>query len=698
MISKTLTVKDKDKKTEKGKEFKDFIEKELFSEELFEENKKDKTLEVRVNKEQIVDFFSEDFYNEFVNNSNVHVSALEETILKLVERRDDVEFEDVNLKLVDFIRPTDIGKLRTKDVGKLVCIEGIISLSGTVKPLVNKALFRCTSCNETNQVIHTKDQMRYPSICSNSECGNSSASNFELVKEKSESVDFQKVNIKEPPEEAEGNPERLLCNLFSNEAGETIVSERVKLIGVLKGDLERTSTGLIKSPVMDKYLHVISVQKEQEDFEDLEPTEEEEKKIDKLSNNPDIYKIIQNKICPSLKGYDKIKEAITLQLFSGVTKKLDGGKTHLRGDIHILIVGDPALGKSQLLKFVGEITPRGTFSSGKGSTGAGLTASAVEEDIGDGKEWIIKAGTLALADGGIACIDEFDKMSQNDRDSIHEALAQQTISVDKAGMKATLNSRCAVLASSNPEEERFVPDLEEYEQIGLEPALRSRFDLIFTVKDQVDEEKDRKLAQHIMDSHREKEETEEEIPDISHEMFKKYIAYARKNCEPKLTDQAEKILNDYYIELRKESDERRVSVTVRTLQGLIRLAEASAKVRLSEKVRGEDANRAKRLMEMSLNDAMRDGEGNLDADIKETSSTAKQRQKRTKGKKNIRQIVREIEKEETERSEKGEAHKEEIIENAKIEGLTQEKAEKHFMDLRDSGMLYKVERDIYSLA
>jgi len=195
-----------------------------------------------------------------------------------------------------------------------------------------------------------------------------------------------------------------------------------------------------------------------------------------------IYDNVKRSIAPSIYGYDEVKEALALQLFSGVSKGLPDG-TRIRGDIHILLVGDPGIAKSQLLRYISKLSPRGIYTSGKSSTSAGLTATAVKDELGDGR-WTIEAGALVLADKGIACIDEMDKMRSEDRSALHEAMEQQTISVAKAGVMATLKSRCALLAAANPKFGRFDKFEGIAQQINLSPALMSRFDLIFVLTDE----------------------------------------------------------------------------------------------------------------------------------------------------------------------------------------------------------------------
>ncbi|MBI4814603.1 MAG: minichromosome maintenance protein MCM, partial [Methanobacterium sp.] len=312
---------------------------------------------------------------------------------------------------------------------------------------------------------------------------------------------------------------------------------------------------------------------------------------------------------PSIHGYRDVKEAIALQLFGGAGKELDD-KTRLRGDIHVLIVGDPGIGKSQMLKYVSKLAPRGIYTSGKGTSGVGLTAAAVRDEFGG---WSLEAGALVLGDKGNVCVDELDKMRDEDRSAIHEALEQQTISIAKAGIMATLNSRCSVLAAANPKFGRFDSYKSLAEQIDLPSTILSRFDLTFVVEDKPEEEKDRSLARHILNTHKE----DNMHFEIDPELLRKYIAYARRNIHPILTDPAMDVLEEFYVSMRNNSidDDSPVPITARQLEAIIRLSEASAKIKLKTHVEAEDAHQAIKLTQACLKQVGLDPEtGKIDID------------------------------------------------------------------------------------
>lgn len=330
----------------------------------------------------------------------------------------------------------------------------------------------------------------------------------------------------------------------------------------------------------------------------------------------------------------------------------------------MLLIGDPGTGKSQMISYVENIAPRSVYTSGKGSSAAGLTAAAVRDDFGDGQQWSLEAGALVLADKGIAAVDELDKMDSSDRSAMHEGLEQQKISVSKAGINATLKARCSLLGAANPKYGRFDQYEPIGEQIDLEPALISRFDLIFTVTDSPDPDHDSRLAKHIIktnyageiNTQREElasseftpeqvaEVTQEVAPEIDAELLRKYIAHAKRSCYPTMTEEAKDLIEEFYVNLRSKGadEDAPVPVTARKLEAMVRLAEASARVRLSDTVERIDADRATDIVESCLKDIGVDPEtGQFDADVVETGTSKSQRDRI----KNIKGLIADIEEE-----------------------------------------------------
>ena len=373
--------------------------------------------------------------------------------------------------------------------------------------------------------------------------------------------------------------------------------------------------------MFDIFLRVHSLERQNIPLEEIIISEEEETEIKDIARDPEVYNVLTRSIAPSIFGMERVKESLMLQLFGGEAQVNEDG-TRNRGDIHILLMGDPGVAKSQLLHYMSTISPRGRFASGQSASAAGLTAAAVQDATADGR-WTLEAGALVLADLGLAAIDEFDKMNTADRSSMHEAMEQQSISISKAGINASLRTRCAVLAAANPTSGRFEPvsDVPFTSQINLAPPLISRFDIIWLLTDTPDENNDEKIAQHIIDNRlRGSSELlvkEGTIPDPSRstavkksdmkvngswevlprDLLRKYVAYSKRSHQPKLNDEARAAIVAYYVSTRKEGGESQdsVAITARSLEALSRLAEASARIRLTDEATIEDAERAIRL-------------------------------------------------------------------------------------------------------
>jgi replicative DNA helicase Mcm len=361
--------------------------------------------------------------------------------------------------------------------------------------------------------------------------------------------------------------------------------------------------------------------------------------------------VFTNSIAPSIYGMEVVKRSLALQLFGGVAR-LNPDGTRNRGDLHILLMGDPGVAKSQLLNYMADISPRGRFTSGQSASAAGLTAAAVQDAAADGR-WTLEAGALVLADLGLAAIDEFDKMNEGDRSSMHEAMEQQKISISKAGINASLRTRCAVLAAANPKSGRFEPvsEVPFTAQINLAPPLVSRFDIIWLLTDDPEMERDAQIAQHIIDNRllgvSELLVNEGTAPDptkiaaesgvktskehgevLSRDLIRKYVAYAKRSIHPSLELEAREKIVNFYVETRKQIGDfsDTVAITARSLEALARLAEASARIRLSQVATIEDAERAIRLTRTWREDLMG---GNFDETALQTGQkgTARNREK-----------------------------------------------------------------------
>ncbi len=559
-----------------------------------------------------------------------------------------------------------IRDLRSKHLGRLIAVEGLVRKSTEVRPRLKVAVFQCMRCGAIHRVEQDTLQLRDPLECykENGGCQRAAGSTkFRLITnyaslpdpfasafgdralDFSEFVDTQKIEMQESPEGLRGGdqPQRLTSYLEDDLTGNLSPGDRVTINGILRENIR--TQGSQKSTLFEIFLSTVSVERQKDDYEEVEITEEDEEQILATSRDPALYRNFTASIAPTIFGMEEEKGALCLQLFGGVTKVLPD-KTRIRGDIHIMLVGDPGTAKSQLLRYMRNLAPRAIYASGKATTAAGLTAAAVRDEFGEGR-WTLEAGALVLADRGLAAIDELDKMSEQDRSAMHEAMEQQSISIAKAGITATLQARCSILGAANPKLGRFHEHALMVEQIDLPPALFSRFDIIFSIIDKPDSVWDAKLADHILRVHRTGEvdrlkehldglplpdNIEEEVYEAVHpfyepEFVSKYVAYAKSRIFPVLTDDAFTAIRDYYITIRKqgEGEEASVPLTARQLEAFIRLAEASARVRLSNLVEQEDADRAIHIVDYFLKKIM--GGERFDIDIIATGISHSQRER-----------------------------------------------------------------------
>merc|ERR1719331_3003870 len=332
--------------------------------------------------------------------------------------------------------------------------------------------------------------------------------------------------------------------------------------------------------------------------------------MDNLANDPQIrdkiYQSIAPAICVSEKDVlEDVKKAVAVMLFGGSRKPLPDG-TRMRGDINVLLFGDPGVAKSQFLKFAERVSPVAVFTSGKGSSAAGLTAAITQGPDG----FQLEGGAMVLADGGIVCIDEFDKMRPEDRVAIHEAMEQQTISIAKAGITTVLNTRCSVVAAANPLYGSWDETTELGDQLDMATTILSRFDLIFLVKDVRDEERDQTLAKHVLELHQKGVAEQTVEADIPVALFRKYLTYVRRNCFPRISERAESSLENHYIrirsQLRKERNEgggNTIPITVRQLEALARISESFARMEMSEEATEDHVEHAIELFTIATVDA-----------------------------------------------------------------------------------------------
>lgn len=515
-----------------------------------------------------------------------------------------------------------IRNIRSKDLNKMIWMEGVVRQKSEVRPQVASARFECPSCGNVLSVIQLDKKFKEPTRCS---CGRKGK--FRILSK--ELIDAQSLSLEEAPDDLDGGeqPKRMnvllkndlvspLSDKITNPGSKIIIVGQVKEVPIVL----RTGG---QSTRFDLIIDGNSVESTEEEFGDIIITEEEEKQIRELAKDAKLWDKMIASVCPSIYGHDRIKEALIVQQMGGVRKIRDDGVV-TRGDMHIMIIGDPGGGKSQMLRRIMKIAPKSRYVSGKGVSGAGLSAAVVKDEFLQG--WCLEAGALVLANKGTLCVDELDKMDKEDSSSMHEALEQQTITISKANIQAVLRCETTVLAAANPKFGRFDPYDTVANQINLPSSLINRFDLIFPLKDLPDEQKDSRLAEFVLRLHQ-KQNIEE--AEVSTDLIRKFIAYA-KAINPILSDAAINELKSYYIKMRSMGGDgsKSIPISARQLEGLVRMTEAVARLRLSETASEKDAKRAIDLLDFCLKQIAYDEEtGTFDIDRIATDTPAKQRNK-----------------------------------------------------------------------
>jgi DNA replication licensing factor MCM3 len=551
--------------------------------------------------------------------------------------------------------PRDLG---SSSLRRLVCVEGVAVKVSSVKPKVVRSVHYCpaSGAHESRTYVDATDpELGLPVV---DESGRElpdrvvqlTSSSYPTVDREGRPLetefglssykDHQTVTLQEMPERAPmGQLPRSVELVLDHDLVDRVKpGDRVQVVGVYRAlsfasQGQRSTSGVFPTVVLVNDVRVLG-----RDSHGLVFTPHDVRTIRSLGKRDDILDVLGRSVCPSIHGHDVIKRALALQLLGGCEKNLPNG-THLRGDINILMVGDPSTAKSQLLRSAMGIAPLAVSTTGKGSSGVGLTAAVTSDP--ETRERRLEAGAMVLADRGLVCVDEFDKMSEGDRVAIHEAMEQQTVTIAKAGIHASLNARCSVLAAANPVYGQYDRRRRVQENIGLPDSLLSRFDLLFVVLDQMDPESDRRIAAHVIRGHRyqdargrathESSEEEDDTSDddeedggvdaggarsvwvrsrydsaadgsstgarhpgeedddddddphrddvLQHEFLRKYLHFAKTRMRPVLTEEARECIAGRYAEMRSRQDERTLPVTARSLETIIRLASAHAKVR-----------------------------------------------------------------------------------------------------------------------
>jgi len=522
--------------------------------------------------------------------------------------------KDIHVRISELPLVEDLRSLRQLHLNQLIRTSGVVSGSSGVLPQLSMIKYDCVKCGYiVGPFYQSQNEETKPGTCP--EC--QSLGPFEINQEQTLYKNYQRITLQESPGKVSAGrlPRSKDAILMGDLCDTCKPGDEIELTGVYSNSYDSSLNTKNGFPIFATVIIANHIVKNDEKGETDRMTDDDIKAITQLSKDERIGERIIASIAPSVFGHDDIKRALALSLFGGVSKNPQE-KHKVRGDINVLLCGDPGTAKSQFLKYVQKIAPRAVFSTGQGASAVGLTAYVSRSQLT--KEWTLEAGALVLADKGVCLIDEFDKMNDQDRTSIHEAMEQQTISISKAGIVTSLQARCAVMAAANPIGGRYDPSMTFSENVDLTEPILSRFDILCVVRDTVDPIADEHLARFVVASHMTShpradqsdfdnmKKTEETlsatsnlagVEKIPQELLRKYILYAREKIHPKLHQMDQEKVAKMYSELRRESMATgSIPITVRHIESMIRIAESHAKMHLREFVSEDDVNMAMRVM------------------------------------------------------------------------------------------------------
>lgn len=510
---------------------------------------------------------------------------------------------EVYFKQQSRYRPLSVRKVKAESIGKLTTVRGIVTRATEVKPVMTVATYTCDQCGaESYQPIQSPTFMPLV-MCPSEECQrNKSGGRLYLQTRGSKFMKYQELKIQEHNDQVPvGNIPRSMTIVSRGEVTRQAgPGDHVTVTGVFlpmtRTGFRQISQGLLSETFMEAHriVRVKKINEEEEEGAELTPEE-----IEALSQEEDFYEKLASSLAPEIYGHEDVKKALLLLLVGGVDCTPHGMK--IRGNINVLLMGDPGVAKSQLLSYIDRIAPRSQYTTGRGSSGVGLTAAVMQDPVTG--EMTLEGGALVLADQGVCCIDEFDKMMDSDRTAIHEVMEQQTVSIAKAGIMTSLNARVSILAAANPAFGRYNIKKSAEANIQLPAALLSRFDLLWLIRDKVDSEKDLRLAQHVTYVHQHSVQPPTQIEPLDMKLMSHYIT-ACKRKQPVIPQSLTEYIVGVYVDMRREARGNKGGInqtytSARTLLALLRLATALARLRMADVVEREDVNEAMRLTEMS---------------------------------------------------------------------------------------------------
>jgi replicative DNA helicase Mcm len=537
----------------------------------------DKLSSIRPTDTITVDISNDDFIDIYLSRQGDFLPLFKRAVLRILAQRlvgMDVEtvFSQLKIKLTSS-ENMPMREINSKKEGETICFEATVIATDAPKTYIKSAHVECSKCFATERVSCTFDRTMPVLQCMNSGCGRAK---MEVIKRNLTTDDIQTILLQQPLESADNNsPILFYGKLIGDNVGTSFIGQRKKIIGIFRSMIKP------KDDEHEVMIDILSIS-DLDDNRDILPSKEDKEQLIKEAKDEDFIKKLIHSYAPDIYGYDNIKLSCLLQLVGGV-------KTKKRGDINILLVGDPSMAKSELLKYGKSITQKSVYTSGRGSTSAGLTIGMVK--LSDGR-MVAQAGVLPLCSGGYAFIDEFDKMGKDDRSSMHEAMEQQTVSIAKAGISLTLDAKTSIMAAANPKFGNYDPDLSLMDNINIPSPLLSRFDLIWLIRDGVNITEDIMKANHILDGF---DDTEQSSDCRFNNLELTAFINEAKKYTPKITKEVRDEIVKIYEKLRQSSNTE-LNVGIRQLEALIRLSMAHAKLRFKENVEIEDINAVKNLL------------------------------------------------------------------------------------------------------